>query len=291
MSLTEHHLHQARVIDDFVTSTFAHGGDETDIVRRMIDYMPAFKGLLDSTTPTQMDELCQRFDGFYRFASIMENLAAGIATGDIEVPQASAPESQAGNVHTFLPRLTVNGAFMTAFLEATAPCFALGLVEERQQPCGFLALRPDESIPKTIMDQGFRFGHSLRGNAHCEVVHFAFEFYGFGTYHALVNPNHAIVQAVLDRMIEQKDYFFFAMDADQSVTAFRSDIGEEDLVGLKINHQRMMNSTTTAAQYEKALAQFTKNPNPPGTLLTWVCYENDQALDLINDRLEMTPGS
>ena len=38
------------------------------------------------------------------------------------------------NVHRLLPRLTVNRQFMGDFIAAGTPCFALGLVEERQAP-------------------------------------------------------------------------------------------------------------------------------------------------------------
>jgi len=45
-----------------------------------------------------------------------------------------------------LPTLTVNRPFMRAFLAADPPCFALGMVEERQRQSGFLALRTAEII-------------------------------------------------------------------------------------------------------------------------------------------------
>ena len=44
-----------------------------------------------------------------------------------------------GKVYPLLPRLTVNRQFMGAFLSADAPCFALGMVEERKRRCGFLS--------------------------------------------------------------------------------------------------------------------------------------------------------
>jgi hypothetical protein len=37
------------------------------------------------------------------------------------------------------PALMVNRLFMQEFLAAEAPCFALGMVEERQRLCGMLA--------------------------------------------------------------------------------------------------------------------------------------------------------
>jgi len=193
------------------------------------------------------------------------------------------------NVHSLLPKLTVNGLLMRDFFSAPSPCFALGLVEERRQPCGFLALRPQEVIPPEISDAGFRFGHSLLGTAEFEVVHFAFEFYGFTTYNVLINPNNAVARAVLTMMVETGDYFFFAISPNRSVTAFRSELGQQDLAGLKANLERIQGSTTTAAQYERVLAQFRKNPEPPGQLLAWICCDNIDYLNLAQDRLDLRP--
>jgi hypothetical protein len=193
-------------------------------------------------------------------------------------------------VTPLLPRLTANRQFISDFISAEAPCFALGTVEERKRQCGFLALRPDKVIPAQIENAGFRFGHTLFGNASFEVVHFAFEFYGFETYNVLVNPNNPLVQAVLTTMVESKDYFFFALSSNGIATAFRSEIGEDNLAGLKTNLPRIQQSKTTDAQYRKTVSAFMRNPEPPGTLLNWVCRDNVAYLDLSKDRLEMTPA-
>jgi len=84
--------------------------------------------------------------------------------------------------------------FMREFISADVPCFALGVVEERERRCGLLALRPGRVIPSDVANAGFRFGHTLLGNANFVVVHFAFEFCGFETYNALVNPNNPLVK-------------------------------------------------------------------------------------------------
>jgi hypothetical protein len=193
-------------------------------------------------------------------------------------------------VYSLLPKLTVNEQFINEFISAQAPCFALGLVEERKRQCGFLALRPNEVIPPEVSSAGFRFGHSLLGTADFEVVHFAFEFYGFETYNVLINPNNPAVQTILTTMVESGDYFFFAINSNGTATAFRSEIGQADLAGLKTNLRRIRNSTTTDTQYRKALAMFEKNPQPAGTLLNWVCRDNVEYLDLTKDRLELTPA-
>ena len=101
------------------------------------------------------------------------------------------------NVYPLLPKLTVNRQFIHDFVAARTPCFALSMIEERKQKLALLALRPREIIPPEIMEPGFNFGNSLLGNDHFEVVHFAFEFYGFGTYNVLVNPNNPLVLTVL----------------------------------------------------------------------------------------------
>jgi hypothetical protein len=174
-------------------------------------------------------------------------------------------------------------------LSAAIPCCALGVVEERKRQCGLLALRPDKIIPAHITDGGFRFGHSLLGTADFEVVHFAFHFYGFETYNVLVNPNNSLVQAVLTMMVTSGDYFFFELSATGSVTTFRSEIGQTALAGLKTNLPRIQQSRTTDTQYRKAVSAFMRNPDPPGTLLNWVCQDNAEYLNLTKDRLDLTP--
>ncbi len=165
------------------------------------------------------------------------------------------------------------------------------MIEERKQKLGLLALRPGKDIPPEITEPGFNFGHSLQGNAHFEVVHFAFEFYGFGTYNVLINPNNPLAQAVLGAMIDSGEYFFLAIGPNQGVTAFRSEIGKETLAGITDNLARIKRSTTSNAQYQQALNQFQKHPFPPGQLLSWVCRDNVGYLNIASDRLEMTPAS
>lgn len=193
------------------------------------------------------------------------------------------------NVCPLLPKLAVNRQFIHDLIDAKTPCFALSLVDERKQQCGLLALRPSTAIPLNVTSRGFNFGHSLLGNAHFEVIHFAFEFYGFGIYNVLLNPNSLMVQTVVRNMVTRGDYFILVIGPDQCVTAFRAGIEAEDLVGLKENLQRIQDSTTTEAQYQTVLAKFHRHPDPPGQLLNWVCRDKAEYLNLATDRLEMTP--
>ena len=57
----------------------------------------------------------------------------------------------------------------------------------------------------------------------------------------------------------------------------------------RLGGELILGSTTTEAQYDTALASFTRNPEPAGSLLRWVCRE-DEYLNLAEDRLELTPA-
>jgi hypothetical protein len=181
------------------------------------------------------------------------------------------------------------GSLFETLSRRSHPCFALGLVEEQRQQCGFLALRPDEVIPPEISAVGFNFGHALLRIAEFEVIQFAFQLYGFETYNVLVNPNNHLVKRVLITMVESGDYFFFAMRPNRNVTAFRSEIGQEKLAGLSTNLRQIQGPTTTDAQCQRALARFRRYPDPPGQVLNWVCRDNVDSLDLAQDCLEMIP--
>ena len=94
---------------------------------------------------------------------------------------------------------------MATLLAAAPPTFALGLVEIKGRKRGFLALFPAETIPEEGTAIGFSFGHCLLGpSARQSVIQFSFHFYGFGAYHALVNPNNPIVRTVLKTMVTTK---------------------------------------------------------------------------------------
>lgn len=189
-----------------------------------------------------------------------------------------------------LPTLTLNALFVRDLMAANPRCFALGYVKERQSISGFLALRPEKAIPSTSTQQGFRFGHSVLGCNGSPVLHFAFEFYGHATYHSLVNPGNPIVQRVLATMIETEDYFFFAINPDQTVTAFRSHLEHADLAGLKTNQARFKQASCAPTQYETACKVFAKNPDPPGLLMEWVCRDNLEYLDVTAHPLALNPS-
>lgn len=193
------------------------------------------------------------------------------------------------NVTSLLPILTVNDLFIRDFIGAEAPCFAMGFIEAQGSVSGFFTLRPETPIPNSSTMQGFQFGHSVIALNDAPVLHFAFNFYDHVTYNALVNPGNPVVQAVLKMMLEKQDYFFLAINPDQTVTTFRSQLEYEDLAGLQTNMKDYKNMTCIPTQYEKACEIFARNPEPPGELLEWVCRDNLDYLDLSIHRLDLNP--
>ena len=77
----------ASEIDGHVQRVLANGGGDEELMLSMADHMGTFKQLLDSATKSEMDQLGQRFDGFYRFAKLLEGLAQGLANGSVQAPK------------------------------------------------------------------------------------------------------------------------------------------------------------------------------------------------------------
>jgi len=86
MALTQKHYQQAQQIDSYVQQVLAKGGGDEQLLETMYDYMPLFKDILDASAKGELDQLCNRYDGFYRFANLLERLAQGIQEGRIDVP-------------------------------------------------------------------------------------------------------------------------------------------------------------------------------------------------------------
>jgi hypothetical protein len=88
MSLTERQTQLASFLDTHVQRLTANGEvDDLALLVAMADYLDTFKQLMDSSTTEEMDLLCERYPGFYRFGKVLERVAEGIASGRIPVPK------------------------------------------------------------------------------------------------------------------------------------------------------------------------------------------------------------
>jgi hypothetical protein len=64
MPLTSKQIQLAERIDIWANSVQS----DTEMLQGMTEYMATFKQIMDTTTSHEMDMLCTRYDGFYRFA-------------------------------------------------------------------------------------------------------------------------------------------------------------------------------------------------------------------------------
>ena len=87
MPLTEQQTRLAGTIDRHVKHILAQGGGDEELLMSLADHMGTFKQSRDMSTGEEMNMLCQRYEGFYRFANLLERLAEGIADGSIPVPE------------------------------------------------------------------------------------------------------------------------------------------------------------------------------------------------------------
>ena len=87
----------AQEIDAWVTGITSHGGGDEDILEGMYDYMTPFKKIMNTAAPGELDALALKYEGFYRFANLLERLAEAIADGAIEVPGKPKKRKPKGN--------------------------------------------------------------------------------------------------------------------------------------------------------------------------------------------------
>ena len=179
---------------------------------------------------------------------------------------------------------------MYEFVEAQAPCFTMGFVREQNKDLAFIALRPGVQIPKSSSGQGFSFGSGVFGGSDYPLFHFAFHFYDFATFNALVNPDNPIARKVLARMVETGDCFFFALDSKNSLTAFRSGFASSSQSDLRDNLDQYGAVAIDDQAYDVACRAFQRAPEPPGTFLTWVCNDQPDYLDVGAKPLDLSPS-
>lgn len=87
MNLDAELLEHVKRIDNHVNQYPDNETGNTQLLMTIYDYMDSFKHVMDTATDIQMDYLSQQYDGFYRFAKLLEQMAQGIADGSIEIPK------------------------------------------------------------------------------------------------------------------------------------------------------------------------------------------------------------
>lgn len=67
----------------------ANGGSTEDLLVCMHDLMKEFKPVLTSVGQSELDVLCKKYEGFYIFMKVCEELAQDIADGKIRSPSVA----------------------------------------------------------------------------------------------------------------------------------------------------------------------------------------------------------
>ncbi|MGA8053758.1 MAG: hypothetical protein WCA12_07840 [Burkholderiales bacterium] len=77
----------AERVDARVRELGRAGVHDIELFVGMAEQMPLFKRLLDIAGPERVSALCDEYPGLYRYAQLLETIASGIESGDIELPQ------------------------------------------------------------------------------------------------------------------------------------------------------------------------------------------------------------
>lgn len=188
-----------------------------------------------------------------------------------------------------LPVLTVSEPFIVDIMKDQPPCFALGFIDDGTSDTGFIIMRPELKIPNEFSYKGFSFGHSVIGSAENPVLHFAFNFYGYKIFHGLAPSGNPIIHAVIDKMVTKKDYFFMAINPDNSIITFRSQMETDNLVGLKNSNQTYTDKSCYMESYNNTLDIFRKKINPSEQFMHWSCRHNWDYLNIKKAPLALNP--
>ncbi len=116
-----------------------------------------------------------------------------------------------------------------------------------------------------------------------------FSFYGGPEYSALVNPSNPLAPKVLQAMVDQQDYFFFVLDELGSACAFRSNLESDNLAGIRDSLVTIKTAVTAKRDYAAGIDAFRRAPDPPSTLLRWVCNDDPKYLVLDSDPMILPP--
>ncbi len=78
----------AELLDGKVNELMRAGiTDDVILLSHMASDMSLFKQLMDLSNGDGMNDLCAVYPGLYRFAKLLERIATGIQSGEIEVPR------------------------------------------------------------------------------------------------------------------------------------------------------------------------------------------------------------
>lgn len=87
MALNAHREKIVAEVDKKVKAILDCGGDEEALLIGLFPQMPDIKSVMDGASAKEMDMYCYAYEGFFMYMKLLEQIAQGIANGDIQVPE------------------------------------------------------------------------------------------------------------------------------------------------------------------------------------------------------------
>jgi hypothetical protein len=78
--LTQEQKHFISLMDSKAKTILKHGGQEA-LLMSLCDKMGQIKNIMDSSSKDELNQYCERYEGFYAYMKLLEQLAQGCAQG------------------------------------------------------------------------------------------------------------------------------------------------------------------------------------------------------------------
>lgn len=83
MPLTEHIIHIVENINNRANDILLNGGSDEELLLSLHDIMGEIKKVMDASTHEELDGYCKKYNGFHRYARLLEKLSEDIADGTL----------------------------------------------------------------------------------------------------------------------------------------------------------------------------------------------------------------
>ena len=87
MKITEPQKKLIIDVDRTVKQILAYDGDDKAILAALFEQMPAIRLLIAMVPTVELDMYIQKYDGFYHYIKILEDMAQEIANSTIKAPR------------------------------------------------------------------------------------------------------------------------------------------------------------------------------------------------------------
>lgn len=162
-------------------------------------------------------------------------------------------------------RVTLNQRFISQFLDAPAPCFALAHIQRSGRTGGSIVIRLPFRLPANLRTTDFRFEQSPFWVEDSPLLCVSIKFRSGILYHGLASLHNSTVKVVFESVLKSGECPLLLIDSAQTAIAMNF-----PTAGLIRNLAHLWQNS----------GQRWVNPLPIGQVMQWVCYEDLRQLDL-----------